>query len=104
MPSLTWYVARVQVCCTAPYLQVTSDHAAHDLMTCIDISRQPCTLEPTSFKQDRMRSQTQLAFPDLAKAQSAVQRVFGVLDRKSKIDPSAEGENNQCGLALHGEP
>ncbi|KAK9846492.1 hypothetical protein WJX81_005240 [Elliptochloris bilobata] len=35
--------------------------------------------------------QAQLAFPDLTKAQSAVQRVFGVLDRHSKIDPSAEG-------------
>ena len=35
--------------------------------------------------------QTQLAFPDLTKAQSAVQRVFAVLDRKSEIDPSAEG-------------
>ena len=36
-------------------------------------------------------SQTQLAFPDLTKAQSAVQRVFAVLDRKSEIDPIAEG-------------
>jgi hypothetical protein len=37
------------------------------------------------------RRQAQLAFPDMAKAQSAVQRVFAVLDRHSKIDPSAAG-------------
>lgn len=36
-------------------------------------------------------SQTQLAFPDLTRAQSAVQRVFEVLDRRSKIDPAADG-------------
>ena len=41
-------------------------------------------------------SQTQLAFPDLTKAQSAVQRVFAVLDRKSEIDPSAEGAAHLC--------
>ena len=52
------------------------------------------------------RSQTQLVFPDLTKAQSAVQRVFAVLDRKSEIDPSAEGaahpldtEQSRCCVA-----
>ena len=35
--------------------------------------------------------QVQLAFPDLTRAQSAVLRVFAVLDRASKIDPGAAG-------------
>jgi hypothetical protein len=35
-----------------------------------------------------------MAFPDISKAQSSIARVFGIIDRKSPIDPeTSEGRN-----------